>query len=317
MKENNKIKRDLEAAYKNIEEFTKLLDSATKKNVVLEEKLQTIKSAVEINQIPNANDQVVMMGDETEDTTCNQCDFIGKSVRELAGHVKFEHLRCKACNTCFASDKDIKVHNNKMHSIELHQCLPCTLIFPNKTGLEVHIKKKHNNYEKFECGLCHEMFSSQSDVRNHMKEKHSEGNSNKSQWECPMCDKLFASEEVLVKHIDNDHLEKDSDSDKRNRKECKNGLNCRFLKQNRCMFYHEVAAQEGAWQEVSHHRKGKETWAKGRHGGSYRVHPITVQWCKNGNSCHKGKRLPNGKMWNCAFRHNKSDFQENLVTGRK
>ena len=301
--EKKQIQKKLEDAQKKMTEYSDLLDSATKANVVLKDKLDNITS--------RAENQEAVEEDETALKNCNQCDFVAKTGQELAGHMKFEHLRCKDCNECFLSDKALKIHNSKMHSIELHQCFPCKLIFPNKIGRDVHIKKKHSEKITHKCTLCKDVFKTQDGMLSHIKDKHTEDDTNKSQWQCPVCDNTYNSENELVKHIDNVHFEKEVSSTNENNsnKACRNGLNCRFLKENRCMFYHDVAAQVGEWREVSHHRKGKETWTKGRNGSSYRVHPITVKLCINGDSCDKGKRLPNGRMWNCAFRHNKSDFQ--------
>ena len=139
-------------------------------------------------------------------------------------NIKFEHLMCKECNELFRSDKDLKIHNSKLHSIELHQCLPCKLIFPNKTGKEVHIKKKHNKNKKYECDVCSKVFTSQSDVLTHMQNKHAGDETNRSQWECPICDKTYESKDVLVKHMDRIHFEKDQGSEKISQTECRNGV---------------------------------------------------------------------------------------------
>ena len=74
------------------------------------------------------------------------------------------------------------------------------------------------------------------------------------------CDFKAKSEGEVANHIDIVHLEKDNInlSEKVPKKgaklniPCKNGESCRYLRQNRCLYYHEVAAQpeEGIWEEV-------------------------------------------------------------------
>jgi hypothetical protein len=136
---------------------------------------------------------------------------------------------------------------------------------------------------------------------------------------CIICDFKAKTEEEVAKHIDVVHLEKNEivqpEKTKISNKPCKNEDSCRFLKQNRCLFFHEVAAQpEGPWEEVRSRKQkkdrqcGEESWAKGCHGGFYRVHATTVKWCKDGDKCHKGYRMSNGKMWSCAFQHESLGF---------
>jgi hypothetical protein len=76
------------------------------------------------------------------------------------------------------------------------------------------------------------------------------------------CDHTETREADLIKHIDKDHLEIENEPPNKTHankthstsedRPCRNGDTCRFLKDNRCMFFHDVAAQpsQNQWQSV-------------------------------------------------------------------
>ena len=293
---------------------------------------------------------------------CSLCNFKAKSKKELEGHVKFEHLKCKTCKENFFTIEEFKSHMTKAHTNSIwhkkNNCELCKKSFSNWTLYEAHIKKHqclrftctnckeefvtkatalehHNNCIKkmvFSCHICD--FKSQTEVQvsKHLDEVHLQGfetitnleNSIKETVQiinCIMCDFNAKTEEEVARHIDIVHLENNNtvqpEKTKTSNKACKNGDTCQFLKQNRCLFFHEVAAQpEGQWEEVRSRKQkkvrqsGEESWAKGRHGGMYRVHPITVKFCNDGDKCHRGYMRSNGKMWSCAFQHESLGFNQ-------
>ena len=84
---------------------------------------------------------------------------------------------------------------------------------------------------------------------------------------------------------------------------CKNGFSCRFLRENRCMFYHPEAAQppqsefeevqqEGEWMQVKPRRPNQKLVRRGAQSGDS---SDGVMWCNAGHKCDKGRV--------CKFRH--------------
>ena len=289
-----------------------------------------------------------------EHLKCLTCNEHFRTVEEFKSHMTKSHKNsiwhkkknCDLCKRCFSNWTLYEGH------IKKHQCLKFTCTFCNAefvtkaTGVE-HIKNcSKRPEESFTCHKCEFKAPTENEMSKHFDEVHLEGFETITNMENSTnedvtiqciydCDFKGKTEEEVAKHIDDIHLQietKDQAEHKsvetkvdRSNKVCKNGETCRFLKQNRCLFFHKEAAQpeEGQWEEVRPRRQGRqsglsgETWVRGVHGVSYRVHPVTVKWCKDGDKCHKGYRMSNGKRWNCVFRHEPLDFNQRSSMRRK
>ena len=130
-----------------------------------------------------------------------------------------------------------------------------------------------------------------------------------------MCGKVEKSQKDLNKHV-NEHLDDDSlKKGQEDTKECRNGISCNYLRQNRCKFYHEVAVQvqkvhtpNKEWQTAqTRKQKQQENRSQLKQAGHSATKSATinaVKWCINGRNCNKGKF--------CAFRHKETLYNTNF-----
>ena len=281
---------------------------------------------------------------------CQTCNKNFPNVEDFKSHMTTSHTdgiwhkkkKCGLCKRLFSNWTLYEGH------IKKHQCIRITCTNCQETFVTKAIAVEHNKNcikeTKFNCHKCEFKATTEEQVSNHLDEVHLKGfetitNMNKSIKEKEKvidciynCDFNAGTEEEVARHIDIVHLEKDvteptttpnTEKNTQSIKECKNGLSCKFLKQNRCMFYHEEAAQsEGQWEVVRPRRQQQgrnidnEARISGR-GSSHRVHSITVKWCRDGDKCRKGYRMSNGKMWSCAFRHQTLGFGESSLNRRQ
>ena len=155
---------------------------------------------------------------------------------------------------------------------------------------------------------------------------------------CPLCDFSSKSEEQTIKHIEDVHkLVDESTSKKINKpcryyrqkrcfkgqdckfvheetqespnkkptenttKTCKHGIKCTFLKQNRCHFYHEVAAQPKKQSRPSEQQEQQPEIVRSDprptsgHEHKFRASLNQVNMCNDNHKCDRGRR--------CRFRH--------------
>jgi hypothetical protein len=291
-----------------------------------------------------------------EHLQCVKCKENFLAMEDLKVHMEKSHSdsvwnRKKNCELCKRSFSNWCLYETH---IKKHQCLKftctvCTKVFYTKAEAVEHMESTHGKDEGtkiFSCHKCEFKAPTEKEVDQHLDAVHLAGfetitnmensikdiGSNKMYSCCLDCDFTASTEEEVSKHLDTVHKLRDENTQPSKApntektiqtiKACKHGLSCHFLKQNQCMFYHEEAAQsEGQWEEVRPRRQGRgratQNEVTERCGVSYRVHPITVKWCKDGDKCRKGYRMANGKRWSCAFRHQALDFSENSSNRRQ
>ena len=279
-----------------------------------------------------------------EHLKCQMCKENFFTIEKFQSHMKKSHTdsiwhkkkNCELCKRSFSNWTLYEAH------IKKHQCIRITCTNCQETFVTKTIAVEHNkscvkeNARWFRCHKCEFKAQAEYQVIKHLDEVHLEGFETITNMEnsiketeaiikCIICDFEAPTEQEVAKHIDAVHLDQEeTEPTQYSNKTCKNGISCRFLKQNRCLFYHKEAAQsDGQWEEVRHRRQGRsrasqneEVSVTGRGGASYRVHPITVKWCKDGDKCRKAYRMANGKRWSCAFRHQALDFGQNSTTRR-
>ena len=298
-----------------------------------------------------------------EHLQCVKCKENFLTAEDLKTHMESSHSdsvwnRKKNCELCKRSFSNWCLYETH---IKKHQCLKftctvCTKVFYTKSEAVEHMERIHGKDEGtkiFSCHKCDFKAPTEKEVDQHLDSVHLAGfetitnmensikdNEPKKKYSCCLdCGFNASTEEEISNHLDNVHKLRDDNSQStkshqvqskttkpKSNKTCKNGDSCRFLKENRCHFFHEIAAQpEEQWQEVRPRRQrqerngsqGEDTWAQGRNGGFYRVHQVTVKWCKDSDKCDKGYMRPNGKMWSCPFRHQALDFIQDSSSRRK
>ena len=94
---------------------------------------------------------------------CKYCDFKTSSERGLKVHIRRKHTilteadypaECDFCDLKLISESDMKMHlkESHIHTQSKFKCEDCDFYCENELSIEVHHGRCHN--EDFECGLC-------------------------------------------------------------------------------------------------------------------------------------------------------------------
>ena len=204
-----------------------------------------------------------------EGKRCTQCPEILPNKHEFRKHVK-DHLMdkqffCELCKKTFGRLDDAQSHATKpcanikqkevvieMEVIEeSNNCNACSTTYTSNERLERHMEKDHNEMEQLtDCPKCQATFKSKEDVYNH---------ANKcteliDPIMCDGCNYELISKAGLEKHrkrCQGGQAKEDYNE------ACTNGPNCRFLRQNRCLYNHEETNDQ-PWEKVQHRRQGRK-----------------------------------------------------------
>ena len=201
-------------------------------------------------------------------------------------------------------------------------------------------KNSRNKTVNFQCMECEQKADTEDVLVKHLAYVHNlhditeqrkhEGN----QFNCALCDHIEDSEQELVNHLEISHKLVDVSSKTKTNQtslnqrrtnssliKCENGQSCWYLRENRCRYYHEEAAQpEEVWEEVRsrHSRQPNNNHNNNLQNNNYHInqpnnhqtHPNKhhnhqhnqqgdswegVQWCRMDLSCTRGRR--------CKYRH--------------
>ena len=99
--------------------------------------------------------------------------------------------------------------------------------------------------------------------------------------------------------------------------ECKNGLTCQFLRQNRCIFYHSVAEKPTGidfsehWQKVDYHRRQQHRASVNNYSGQSSCTKYTSQQSDN---VHQSNVSTNSFKWCRYFKNLYSLRQQKTET---
>ena len=252
-----RLEQELQDTYNNWEasEMTNR-NEMDKLRIELEKK----KNNVEPNGIP----EVRRVGQK-----CNDCRFTCKDSKTLDNHVAAVHnnQNCHLCKETFTSKGALRNHvrNHLMNNIEYscdicenkfnnledakaHAKKPCSKIRENRKSTEV---KESEDSIEFDCSKCTMIFKSQTDYYKH-------ANICSQVIEpliCEHCNIELVSKAGLKKHVEKCQT-KSSNREEYN-EACTNGPDCRFLKQNRCLYNHDEHNDQ-PWQRAQHRRQGRQ-----------------------------------------------------------
>ncbi|KAK2188122.1 hypothetical protein NP493_141g04028 [Ridgeia piscesae] len=162
---------------------------------------------------------------------CNQCDYIGKTARNLRNHQTRTHgeklLPCPTCSKAFAMRKDLNqhvrthtqrfccetcgkalkskfalhLHRNSIHLgikntyVKHYLCTICGKLCNNKTVYREHQNKEHLGVRPFACEVCGVAFFAKASLRVHRR-IHSDVRSHM----CDICGKAFKGTQSLRLH---------------------------------------------------------------------------------------------------------------------
>lgn len=141
-------------------------------------------------------------------------------------HISSHFVDCHECGITFQSDKRLKQHINKVHSVKTYLCPECNDNFKTSTHKLKHLRLCHSDkYPQFTCSLCKLSFVQKNKLTEHLlklhlKEKnflcsdcgqsfffkkqlrkHRLQHSTERLFKCSDCEKSFKSKRVLTNHI--------------------------------------------------------------------------------------------------------------------
>ena len=120
--------------------------------------------------------------------------------------------KCEKCNKMFPDKKGLEAHMKASHASKLYACEKCNKMFPDKKGLEAHMKASHAS-KLYACTECDGKFTAEHALKQHKKAVHNnptpvrpqgrENEQNKTQntFKCRMCGEGCESGSALDSHI--------------------------------------------------------------------------------------------------------------------
>merc|ERR1712029_914977 len=122
-------------------------------------------------------------------------------------HLQHKHkqsqslLQCEMCPTTYHDLSQLNCHQVKVHGMQIDGaksfvCPECNKVFPDMTGLNVHLKCVHKKARDFACDQCTKTFFLQTQLTNHVAFYH-QGIRN---FVCRFCSKDFPDKPRLNRH---------------------------------------------------------------------------------------------------------------------
>ena len=249
---------------------------------------------------------------------------------------RVHNFKCKKCSQTFETNKLLSDHVNNMNKINtktvLFACNVCEKTFTSQNSLGEHFA--NYRHVEFKCEKCNKSLQTKGDLIKHQMKSHRQlavQLSNDSiEYKCNVCHKTYKSMNELRNHlieticpnppppsVDNvptPIIDNQLNKHSYNTHECSNGTECRFLRDNRCNFYHAIAEEpeinnvRGQWQQVNYQRR--PTFHQTRSNGQQpHVNKSGVKWCRYMDGCNKGRA--------CSLRHYNLDVPPLSVRPRQ
>ncbi|XP_053685738.1 zinc finger protein OZF-like [Sabethes cyaneus] len=102
---------------------------------------------------------------------------------------------CTECGKCFQRMRHLEAHANSHTGVRPFVC-HCGLAFAQQSGLNLHIRSKHENQRCHQCGICRKSFAQSSHLKHHELI-----HSNRKEHECTVCKHRFRVKSNLVAHM--------------------------------------------------------------------------------------------------------------------
>lgn len=245
---------------------------------------------------------------------CDPCKMLFASGNALEEHVKRKHAKtyvCQVCDKKFDYRAELMTHMKHHHTQrrkgertdKMVGCIICDFKNDSEEIVIKHLEDVHSlgdslkdNVENKDvnCPLCDYIDTSEECVIKHIEKVHqlADLGPKKTNKTCRyfLQNRCFKGQDCKFLHEEINQNLNEQEANKNEPKMCKNGLKCIFLKQNRCQFYHKVAAQPFK-QNVDR----SDTRPSAGHGQQLRGSPNQVKLCRDGSSCDRSRR--------CKFRH--------------
>jgi uncharacterized C2H2 Zn-finger protein len=228
-----------------------------------------------------------------------------ENVKSIDGNKKNEECRCKRCGKVCKTERLLRDHIKENHNNTTIPCTECTAKFTVRHALRQHMSTVHNEKElmanytdvvSYKCNVCEKLYESRRDLTSHINKDHIDVDCTKclttfKSWDdvykhanmcseltpvikCNNCNRELLNKSALRSHKTECHGREEVAT-------CRNGDSCRFLRNNRCNYYHAVARQPSGGQ----------------------VRPVStpgVQLCRYKDRCNRGRF--------CPYKHYDQDF---------
>lgn len=130
------------------------------------------------------------------------CSVCGKSVKCINSHMVIVHgerktLTCDLCNKVYSSERNLKTHQRHSHSNKAkdHMCEVCGASFQFKNLLENHYVV-HSSERNYKCHICDKTFKLKSVLRTHQRVHNTF-----TPYECKICGFKFKWKQTYEKHL--------------------------------------------------------------------------------------------------------------------
>ena len=273
-KDNKKYAKNLVEALK---ENSDLKEAANKDSEALEDALNTNQVLIEEIKVKNAiieADNILAQQGEMKNNEvntamtrvrCSICDWSSDTEIHLAGHMT-KHIAgqyiCENCEEKFKTKPELKEHIDRFHKFT---CTKCDKVFVSEHSLKQHTAPIHaasqqndirqlpvghpeqaklknskngskSNQGHVVCGQCGKAFTSGSEVDDHMlihieEEENGAFRENKELKTCRYFKRGVCTKGIHCRFA---HVKQNVQVPP----QCNKGQMCRFLKQNRCSFFH-------------------------------------------------------------------------------
>ena len=316
----NKQRELLMKQEKKLEECHKKQKSSNEETKQLKIKLnQTEKVVKELrNRLELKNGSAVDIS-----IKCNECEFSGKNMDELTEH------KNSACSEALIR---ILTEEGPLNEKD-RNCKNCSFRSTNRVILNEHNDKAHNGPIK--CVTCGNISPNMENFRQHGKKHLAEikmrnqsypGMSNN--FKCTPCKVSYKSNNELMDHLFQEHQNKANKNgtglhkyNSSNKPPCRNGGQCRYHRQDRCMFLHDAPPHDNQTRQVPSQQRQSVPLKQTNKNKGHRVQQTRQEqtqahrywsipplwresgdqrpWCKHGNMCPMGNY--------CVLRHQEEE----------
>ena len=297
LKKNSTLNEELKVKSEMLELLREQVkgDQSTSQSTIPTEKEKESHKETENEEEDEDEVQEVPVDDVDDDRAkCNDCDFKTRVRKYMKSH-QMAHDRgqyqCqRGCKESFKSWSKLDEHHKDKHPVTKQIqfiCNVCNFIATSKHLLTQHIVNKHKpqniQVPNVNCEVCGYSTNNHQDMVTHKRGCNSEfirvGNKICKYFATVGC---FKGQSCRFKHPE--------ENQRRDTPSCRNGIQCRYLANGVCSFFHRGVGVQNPRQQSQQ--------------SSYQASPPkeSRQWCKFLEDC---VRVPN-----CAFIHYEEDFPQ-------
>ena len=275
-------------------------------------------------------------------TKCSVCGVECRNKSKLKTHIdKYHSFKCNKCDAKFETKESLSNHSKHNHKDNTDEnktvkyiCNNCEKTFSTNNNLSDHLTQP--KHQEFKCNTCGKQMQTKGDLINHMKKNHGQPPvimlDESVVYKCNVCSNTYESKNDWRDHLSgtvcpykppnpleqsgriNNNTNDTIRPSNNQIPECRNGLSCKYLRNNRCNFYHAISEQPYTsdngrqWEQVNYHRRNQRNSDRQSRVSSH-ASSGGVRWCRYGDTCNKGRV--------CQFRHYDLDFPPLRVLSRQ